>query len=107
MAMAELPANGDGGGVPLEAVTPALETQAVLQAAEPLSPLLTADYLEHHAVLPLGFEDGRLTVATWSDTIDPVALDDLRSSRARRWTSCACRRPSCAPPSVASTRPTR
>jgi type II secretion system protein E len=51
---------------------------SALQSAEPLSSSLTADYLEHHAVLPLGFENGRLRVATWSDAIDQNALDDLR-----------------------------
>lgn len=49
-----------------------------LEAVEPLSPDLSDDYLEHHAVLPLGVEGGRLRVATWSDTVDPRALDDLR-----------------------------
>jgi general secretion pathway protein E len=49
-----------------------------LETLEPLSPELTDDYLEHHAVLPLGFEDGRLVVATWQDEVDPQALDDLR-----------------------------
>jgi general secretion pathway protein E len=49
-----------------------------LETLEPLSPELTDDYLEHHAVLPLGFEGGRLVVATWQDDVDPQALDDLR-----------------------------
>jgi len=39
---------------------------------------LTADYLEHHAVLPLGFENGRLRVATWLASPDSNALDDIR-----------------------------
>ena len=49
-----------------------------LETLEPLSASLTADYLEHHALLPVGREDGRLLVATWSDEVDPSALDDLR-----------------------------
>jgi general secretion pathway protein E len=49
-----------------------------LETLEPLSPELTDDYLEHHALLPLGVEDGRLVVATWQDEVDPQALDDLR-----------------------------
>src|SRR5690606_268450 len=46
-----------------------------LEALEPLSPELGEDWLEHHAVLPLGFEDGRLRVATWREAPDPQALD--------------------------------
>jgi general secretion pathway protein E len=49
-----------------------------LETLEPLSPELTDDYLEHHAVLPLGVEEGRLVVATWQEEVDPQALDDLR-----------------------------
>ena len=49
-----------------------------LETLEPFSPELTDDYLEHHAVLPLGFEEGRLVVATWQDEVDAQALDDLR-----------------------------
>jgi len=51
---------------------------AALQHAEPIGTALTADYLEHHGLLPLQRENGRLVVATWLDTIDPQALDDLR-----------------------------
>ena len=49
-----------------------------LNAVRPLSPALTADYLEHQALLPLGRDNGRLLVATWADHVDPQALDDLR-----------------------------
>jgi general secretion pathway protein E len=56
----------------------AFDMSSALQAIEPLSPALTADYLEHHAILPLDFENGHLRVATWVDAIDPTALDDLR-----------------------------
>ncbi|MFC1543768.1 GspE/PulE family protein [Gemmatimonadota bacterium] len=48
-----------------------------LETLEPLSPELSDEYLEHHGVLPLGVEDGRLLVATWLDEVDPQALDDL------------------------------
>ena len=51
---------------------------ALLQSLEPLSRDLTDRYLEHHGVLPLQIEEGRLLVATWRDEIDPQALDDLR-----------------------------
>lgn len=54
------------------------EVNGRLEAAEPLSAALTSDYLEHHAVLPLGYEDGQLLVATWMDAVDAGALDDLR-----------------------------
>lgn len=46
--------------------------------AERISPDLTAGYLEQHALLPLGHEDGRLLVATWREQVDDQALDDLR-----------------------------
>jgi general secretion pathway protein E len=49
-----------------------------LETLEPLSPELSDDYLEHHGILPMGVEEGRLLVATWHDTVDPQALDDLR-----------------------------
>ncbi len=49
-----------------------------LDALEPFSPELSDEYLEHHGVLPLGIEDGRLLVATWHDEVDPQALDDLQ-----------------------------
>lgn len=51
---------------------------AELESLEPFSPLLTEDYLEHNAVLPIGMEDGRLKVATWRDDPNPQAIDDLR-----------------------------
>jgi len=43
-----------------------------------LSMQLTAAYLEHHGLLPLHGENGRLLVATWRDAPDEQALDDLR-----------------------------
>ncbi len=49
-----------------------------LQGSERLSPSLTAEYLEHHAVMPLSREGGRLLAATWSEGVDERALDDLR-----------------------------
>jgi type II secretion system protein E len=41
---------------------------------------LTAEYLEHYAVLPLAVHDSRVVVGTWRDAkeLDPQALDDLR-----------------------------
>jgi len=51
---------------------------AALQNATPLSTTLRGEYLEHHAVLPLGFEDGRLIVASWREEVDAQVLDDLR-----------------------------
>jgi len=49
-----------------------------LQGLEPLSPDLSAAYLEHHAVLPMGVRGGRLRVGSWLDRVDPQVLDDLR-----------------------------
>ena len=51
---------------------------SALQSAEQLSPDLTADYLEHHALMPLRHEAGRLLTATWAEVLDERALDDLR-----------------------------
>ena len=51
---------------------------SALQSAEQLSPDLTADYLEHHALMPLRCEGGRLLTATWAEVLDERALDDLR-----------------------------
>ena len=48
-----------------------------LAALLPVSPALTAAYLEHHGVLPLGVRDGVLRVATWLDAPPAQALDDL------------------------------
>jgi general secretion pathway protein E len=49
-----------------------------LETLEPLSGELSDDYLEHHGILPLAVEEGRLRVATWLDEVDAQALDDLR-----------------------------
>ena len=51
---------------------------SALQSAEQLSPDLTADYLEHHALMPLRREEGKLLTATWAEVLDERALDDLR-----------------------------
>jgi general secretion pathway protein E len=48
-----------------------------LSQAVALADALTAEYLEHHAVLPLSCRDGTLRVATWLDAVDIQALDDL------------------------------
>jgi type II secretion system protein E len=49
-----------------------------LLEVERLTPALTADWLEQHAVMPLGVEDGRLMVASWLEQVESRALDDLR-----------------------------
>ena len=49
-----------------------------LAGVQRLSDRLSAGYLEHYGVLPLGREDGRCRAATWLDRPDPQALDDLR-----------------------------
>lgn len=62
-ALPELPPDGDSA--------------TLLQEAQPLDAGLSADYLEHHGLLPIGQRNGRLVVATWRDDVDPQALDDL------------------------------
>jgi type II secretion system protein E len=55
------------------------DAAAALQNPERISPGLTADYLEHHALLPLGSDGNRLVAATWAEIVDERALDDLRT----------------------------
>src|SRR5438045_8829533 len=45
-----------------------------------LTTQLTAEYLEHYALLPLRVQEPNILVATWTDQrdLDPPALDDLR-----------------------------
>jgi general secretion pathway protein E len=45
-----------------------------------LTTQLTAEYLEHYALLPLRVQEPNILVATWKDQrdLDPQALDDLR-----------------------------
>ncbi len=38
----------------------------------------SAEYMEHYGLLPLRLVDGRLQVATWRESVDVQALDDLR-----------------------------
>ena len=45
---------------------------------ERLTTALSADWLEQHAVLPIRLERDVLTVGTWLDRVEPLALDDLR-----------------------------
>jgi general secretion pathway protein E len=54
------------------------DARAALQAAERLSPGLTTEYLEHHAIMPIAGNGGKLITATWTDVVDERALDDLR-----------------------------
>ena len=51
---------------------------ADLLEIERLTPALTADWLEQHAVMPLRLDGHTLTVGSWLDQADPLALDDLR-----------------------------
>ncbi len=55
-----------------------LDFTGALQSAERLFKGLTAEYLEHHALMPLARNGGRLLTATWADEVDERALDDLR-----------------------------
>jgi len=54
------------------------DPSAALQRSERLSQGLTTEYLEHHAIMPIVQDDGRLLTATWADVVDERALDDLR-----------------------------
>lgn len=54
------------------------ESTAALQNSERLSRGLTTEYLEHHAIMPIARNGGRLLTATWADVVDERALDDLR-----------------------------
>ncbi|HXD49385.1 MAG TPA: GspE/PulE family protein, partial [Gemmatimonadaceae bacterium] len=45
---------------------------------ERLTTALSADWLEQHGVLPLTLDGDLLTVGTWLERVDPLALDDLR-----------------------------
>ncbi len=54
------------------------DVASALQAAEPLSSGLSADYLEHHALMPLARHGDHLMTATWAEVVDERALDDLR-----------------------------
>jgi type II secretory ATPase GspE/PulE/Tfp pilus assembly ATPase PilB-like protein len=55
-----------------------LDPSAALQNSERVHSGLTAEYLEHHALMPLELNGGRLLTATWADVVDERALDDLR-----------------------------
>src|SRR4051812_22528096 len=43
-----------------------------------LTTALSADWLEQYGVLPLRVSGDLLTVGTWLDRVEPLALDDLR-----------------------------
>src|SRR5690606_25550052 len=57
-----LPAERRGAIAALPELPPGADPTALLQQARPLDTGLSADYLEHHGVLPLGQRDGRLVV---------------------------------------------
>jgi general secretion pathway protein E len=49
-----------------------------LQSLVRLTDLVSADYLEHFALLPLDLAPGRVTLGSWCDEVDPQAVDDFR-----------------------------
>ena len=49
-----------------------------LLEVERLTAALTAEWLEQYAVLPLKLTADAVVVGTWSDKVEPLALDDLR-----------------------------
>ncbi len=49
-----------------------------LLEVERLTTVLSADWLEQYGVLPVRLGDDELTVGTWLDRVEPLALDDLR-----------------------------
>lgn len=62
-------------------VTPSAESRhsvTELMDVQRLSPTLTADWLEQYGVMPMRIQNELLKVGTWLDTVDSLALDDLR-----------------------------
>jgi len=60
---------------------PAGQAAAVVSALAGVtrqSDVLTAAYLEHAGVMPLGVDNDRMVIATWRDDVDVQVLDDLR-----------------------------
>jgi general secretion pathway protein E len=53
-------------------------TSSELLAVERIPVPLSADFLEHHGVLPMARHNGVARVATWRDRVDEHALDELR-----------------------------
>jgi len=53
-------------------------TADALRTTERLTGELSSEWLEENGVLPVRMEDGRLLVATWRESVDVQALDDLR-----------------------------
>jgi len=49
-----------------------------LLEVERLTTALSADWLEQYAVLPLRLVADEVTVGTWLDRVEPLAIDDLR-----------------------------
>ena len=49
-----------------------------LLEVERLTSALSAEWLEQYGVLPLRLDDDTLSVGTWLDRVEPLALDDLR-----------------------------
>jgi general secretion pathway protein E len=49
-----------------------------LLEVERLTTALSADWLEQYGVLPVRLDHDDLTVGTWLDRVEPLALDDLR-----------------------------
>src|SRR5207342_3421768 len=49
-----------------------------LLEVERLTTALSADWLEQYGVLPLRVANDVLSVGTWLDRVEPLALDDLR-----------------------------
>ena len=54
------------------------DPSTALQSAQRLAPGLTTEYLEHHAIMPIGKNGEALMAATWAEAVDERALDDLR-----------------------------
>ena len=63
------------GGIRASDLSP--DASADFSEVERMSDALSADYLEHHALLPLRRAGDRVVTATWIERVDPQALDDL------------------------------
>ena len=66
------------GERPTTVPTTTEELLAALHGAEPLTPDISAEFLEHHALFPIGRRNGVLLAATWAEQPDAQAIDDLR-----------------------------
>ena len=59
-------------------MTSIISDSSDLLEVERLTTVLSSDWLEQQALLPMRLNEGVLQVATWVDNVDALAIDDLR-----------------------------